>query len=344
MPQDLSFIACLHRISRRGFGAAVFAATLAACGGGGGDDVAGPVLQAPPTTAATLAQSGAEAIAGVQALHSGAAAIISKTTALDAGSLFSPLGASASPMNLRNTVARAAREQALARQTIGCSQLEIGACSGSVTVDYNFDGSATVLPAGSYLAMTFNDLAGTLEGSAFSMSGTFRMDFLTSVDIQAANFANARLQIGLDDLSGTADGVSFGPESEVALYEFDANGVPTITIDGLRLAGLANLNVIDADDYSAAGTRLRFAHWAAASTYVDVLYSSWIVSAGRPSVGSTATITAGTNGSAAILVTGASATEVVYRVDLTVGGATTQYLVSADLGTSPPSYTFTLAP
>jgi len=35
---------------------------------------------------------------------------------------------------------------------------------------------------------------------------------------------------------------------------------------------------------------------------------------------------------------------VVYRVDLTVGGATTQYLVSADLGTSPPSYTFTLAP
>ena len=327
---------------RRSFGATALCVLLAACGGGGGGgDDAGPVLVAPPSTAATLTQGSADAMAGVQALNSGAAAVVSKSAALDAGSLFAPVGASASALSLRGS---GAREQALARETVGCGELGFTGCSGSVTFDFNFDPNAATLPAGSYFALTFNNLSGSFEGSAFSMSGTLRTDFVTAIDTQAATLANAQFRVTLDGLSGTADGVSFGPESDVALYEFDAAGVPTITIDGLRLSGLDGLNVTDADNYIATGTQLRFAHWTAVSTYIDIDYNNWAVSAGRPTLGSTAALSAGTSGGATVTVTSSSPSQVVYRVDLNVGGNIVQYLVTADYAGGTPSYTVVAAP
>jgi hypothetical protein len=339
MTHDLLSFAWL----RRSFGATALCVLLAACGGGGGGggDDAGPVLVAPPSTAATLTQSSADAMAGVQALNTGAAAVVSKSAALDAGSLFAPVGASASPLGLRGA---GAREQALARETVGCGELGFTGCSGSVTFDFNFDANAAILPAGSYFALTFNNLSGSFEGSAFSMSGTLRTDFVTAIDTQAPSLANAQFRVTLDGLSGTADGVSFGPESDVALYEFDAAGVPTITIDGLRLSGLDGLNVTDADNYIASGTQLRFAHWTAVSTYIDIDYNNWAVSAGRPTLGSTAALSAGTSGGATVTVTSSSPSQVVYRVDLNVGGNIVQYLVTADYSSGTPSYSVVAAP
>jgi hypothetical protein len=238
-------------------------------------------------------------------------------------------------------LARAAREQALERQTLSCANLGLTGCSGSVTVDTNVDGNAAVLSAGTYITLEFNALSFIEAGSPVSINGSFRMDFLTSIDAQAASLANARLQIEFGNLSGTVDGVSFGPATEVALLEFDAAGAPAVTIDGLRITGLDGLNVIDADDFTINGTTLRRAHWSHAAAYVDVTFSNWTVSAGRPTAGSTATITGANGGSAVITVDSVTATQVVYLVHVTIGGASVDYVVTADTSASPPTYTVT---
>lgn len=331
-------------MTRRGFSLGVLAVAVAACGGGGGgDDAAGPAVQAPPATAAALTQSSAEAMAAVQALDSSTSVLLRKRTALQGGSLFAPLGASSSPANLRNSVARGAREQALARETATCSELGLSACSGSVTFDYNFDDEASVLPAGTYVAVRFNALSGNYAGSAFSMDGTFRMEFLTALDIDAMNFANACFQVTLDSFTGTAEGVSFGPETSAALYEFDTEGVPAVTIDGLRIRGLDNMLVSNDSNYTLNDFDLRTTYWGGATTYVDVDFSNWTVASGRPTNASTAIISAGANASIGIgiVVQSSSQGQVVYSVRVTAGGVFTDYLVTATYTNNVPSYSST---
>jgi hypothetical protein len=327
--------------------AAGLATLLAACGGGGGggEEAAGPVLVAPPTAAATLAQTDNEAMAAVQALNSSNSVLVSKSAALQGGSLFAPVGASGSPLNVRNTLAGAAREQALSRETVSCANLGLTSCSGSVTFDTNVVAdNATVVPAGSYFAATFNNLSGAADGDAVSMNGLFRMDFLTALNIDALDFANARFQVTLGGLSGTVDGITFGPETALALYEFDPRGTPTLTIDGLRIQG--GVSTTDAQNYSVSnGTRLRTAHWSNAAGYVDVQFTeSWIVSQGRPSAGSSAIISGG-NASMTIRVQSSSAGSVVYAVTATVNGATVSYTVTATYPASgAPTYTVVSTP
>jgi hypothetical protein len=269
---------------------------------------------------------------------------VSKSAALQGGSLFVPLGASGSPLNLRNTVARAAREQALSRETVACGNLGLTSCSGSVTFDTNVADNATVLPAGSYFAMTFNGLSGGADGNTVSMNGLFRMDFQTALNIDALDFANARFQVTLGGLSGTVDGISFGPETALALYEFDPRGTPTLTIDGLRIQG--GVSTTDAQNYNViGGTRLRTAHWSNAAGYVDVQFTeNWIVSQGRPSAGSSAIISDG-NASMTISVQSSSASSVVYAVTASVNGATVAYTVTATYPASgAPTYTVVATP
>jgi hypothetical protein len=325
----------------RWLAAAGLATALAACGGGDGDEAAnaGPQLEAPPTTAAMLAQSGSEAMAAVQALNDSASLLLSKSAALQGGSLFAPVRALGSPLNLGHTVAGAVREQALARETVACANLGLVSCSGSVTFDYNFADNAAVLPARSYFAMSFDRLSGDAGSATLSMNGLFRIDFLTALDINALDFANARFQVTLDNLSGTVDGISFGPETALALYEFDPRGTPTVTIDGLRIQG--GVQATDAQNYSVInGTNLRTAHWSNSGGYVDVEFGpfgNWFVVQGRASAGSAATIS-GVNASMTINVQSASQGEVVYVVRYVLGDATTTYLVTATYANDVPSY------
>ncbi len=342
----------IKQIALRTLASLGFAALLGACGGGGGDAGGGggsPTLQQPPAAAATIAQSAAEAQEAVKAALAGSATVVEQAAGLDSSFLLigNPLGIGASPLSLASRVMASTREQPMAVQMLGCTLVfEVNPCSGSVTVDTNAPQSgATVWPAGTYFAMTFNALSGRLARSSFSMNGTARIDFLSAFDTNATSFANTRIQITASNLSGSVDGVAFGPESAVALIEFDSGGVGTLTVDGVRIRGLAGLTVTDANNFSLVGTVLRSAYWAAPSTYVDTSFTHWVVVAGRPQAGSTGSIVAGT-ASVAIGVTSTSATTVVYDVRVTAAAATNRYLVTATYpaGGGAPSYGVQPAP
>jgi hypothetical protein len=146
------------------------------------------------------------------------------------------------------------------------------------------------------------------------------------------------------DFSGTADGVSFGPLNEVALYEFDGQGVGTMTIDGLRIIGFDTMSVTDDDNYSLANVTLRRAHWAVPAGYVDMSFQGCSVVNGRPSADSRVTVWA-PNSSIAVVVTSSSASTVVYAVTATVNGASVSYTVTATYPASgAPSYTVVATP
>ena len=239
----------------------------------------------------------------------------------------------------------ATRERALATQTVTCAQFfGTSSCSGSLTVNTNASGSGPVIPAGTYAIVTFNALQGGFDGSPVLVNGTMRMDYLSTFDASTSSPAGLRAQLTFTDFSGTADGVSFGPLTEVALYEFDNQGVGTMTIDGLRIVGCDTMDVSDADNYSLADVTLRRAHWTTATGYVDMQFVGWSVVEGRPSVNSRATITA-PNSSIAVVVTSSSAGSVVYAVTATVNGAVVSYTVTASYPVSgAPTYTVVATP
>jgi hypothetical protein len=317
---------------------------LAACGGGGdGGEPAGPTLLSPPATAATLAVSTTEAQEAVKAALGGGQTVVTRAKGLDSSFFLigNPLGAGSVHISLAGRAVAAARERALAVQSIGCAQVfGTTACTGSITIDSNINGSSTVVPAGGFVAMSFNGLSGLLGGSAFSMNGSVRIDFLTAFDTAAASPVNTGILITTSNVSGSAGGVSFGPDSSLVLIEIDAAGVAAVTVDGVRITGLDGVTITDAENYRISGTTLRRAYWAGASAYIDASFSNWVVVGGRPQAGSTVTVSAGTS-SVAIAVTNSSSTTVVYDVLITVGGAATRYSVTATYpaGGGAPSYT-----
>jgi hypothetical protein len=316
---------------------------LAACGGGGGDggQAAGPTLVAPPAAAATLAQSGSEASSAVQALHSGASAIVEKSTTLGSGGFVGPLSSAGAVNSTSPRPARSAqRERALAAQSFACTEMFPSPCSGSVTVDTNAPQSGTVVPAGTFFSITYQGLSFASGADTVQINGTFRVDFLTAFDTGATSPANLQMMLTLSDFSGNAGGVSFGPMNAIALVEYDASGVASLTVDGLRITDIDGAVVTDEDDYRIVGTRLRSAYWGSAAQYVDSDFSNWVVVGGRPTVGSTASIAAGT-GSVTVAVTASSTSSVVYDVHLDRGGISVRYTVTAtySAGSSTPTYT-----
>jgi hypothetical protein len=317
---------------------------LAACGGGGGgSDDSALALARPPAQAATLAASSSDAGAAAQAALGGAQAVVRQAASLESSFLLfgNPLGASGSPSNLASRVVAASRERPAASQTINCSALfGTTACSGSVTVDTNANENATVWPAGTYVSMRFNGIAGSDGLAPLTLNGLVRIDFLTSFDPNAIDFFSTTIQLTVRDLAGSYDGVAFGPESAVVLIEFDANGNGVLTANGLRISGLDGFNLTDENNFSLVGTTLRRAHWVNLDAYVDTTFTNWMVVGGRPAAGSSLLITAGTS-SVAVNVTSSSAGTVVYRVVFTVGGVSSVYIVTAayPAGGGAPTYT-----
>jgi hypothetical protein len=316
-------------------------AVLAACGGGGGGSDDAPTLEAPPTTAATLQASGSDAQSAAQSAIDAARRLAQLSASLSESAL--PVGGSAraTPAAWGRTALAPAREQALDRQTLGCSAfLGTSNCTGSVTVDTNFNGAGSVFPPGTYVALTFNAVTAVINGESLALGGGLRVDYPDGFDPNAATLANLRFQLTLDGFTGSAQGVSFGPLDEVALYEYDNQGVETVTIDGLRITGFDTLTLTDADNYALANVSVRRAHWAAANTYVDLSFANWTVSSGRPAVGGRVTVTAG-NGGVIIDVASRSADTVVYAVSLSIGGSTSAWTVTATYpaGGGVPTYT-----
>jgi hypothetical protein len=328
--------------------AAGLATLLAACGGGGegGDSAAaGPVPEAPPATAAALQTTSTEASGAAAASMDSAQRLVQLNASLN-GAIPALANGGSAALSWSRAALSASRERALATQTLTCADFfDSASCSGSLTVDTNASGTGTVIPAGTYVTMSFNALQGSFGGSPVLINGTLRMEYLSAFDANASSLAGLRVQIAFTNFSGTSEGVSFGPLNEVALYEFDAQGVGTMTIDGLRITGFDTLTVTDANNYSLANVTLRRAHWATASGYVDMSFQGWSVANGRPSLNSRATITA-PNSSITVTVTSSSASTVVYGVTATVNGASLAYTVTASYpaGGGAPTYTVVATP
>lgn len=340
----------LFRTAARLFTAVGLAIGLSACGGGGGGGGASLAVDEPPGTAATLQQSAAEAQAAVVATVTGGSIVVAQGAGLDSSFLIvgSPLGGGASPINMAGRVASAAREQPMAVASVGCAQTGIfeptPPCTGNVTVDENIPtNGAVVWPAGTYISMNFNALQGTVTGGGtLSLSGAVRLDYLTSIDTTATSFANVQIRITTSNLSGSVDGVEFGPDSGVALLDFDSAGVGSVTVNGLRITNLEGLSVTDAHNYQLLSVALRAAYGSAASAAADTIFESWIVAGARPQLNSTAQVTSG-SASAAISVRNSSSTTVVYDVVLTVDGRSVIYTVTATYppGGGAPTYAVT---
>jgi hypothetical protein len=325
--------------------AAGLATLLAACGGGGGGgDSAGPVLEAPPATAAGLQTTSTEASGAAAASMDSAQRMVQLSASLR-GSIPVLANGGSAALSWSRTALSASRERALATETVTCAEFfGSSSCSGSLTVNTNASGSGPMIPAGTYVDMRFNALQGSIDGSPVLVNGSLRMEYLSSFNADASSLAGLRAQLTFTDFSGTAEGVSFGPLNEVALYEFDNQGVGTMTIDGLRIIGFDTLTVTDADNYSLANVTLRRAHWAAAAGYVDMSFQGWSVVNGRPSMNSRATITT-PNSSITVVVRSSSASSVVYAVTATVNGAAVSYTVTATYPASgAPTYTVVATP
>jgi hypothetical protein len=319
----------------------VLSAALVACGGGGGgSDGSAPTLEAPPTTAATLQASGADAQGAAQTAIDSARRLAQLSAGLSDSAL--PVGsARATPAAWGRAALSPAREQALARQTLSCSAfLGTGNCTGSVVVDTNFEGAGSVFPPGTYVTLTFNGLTAVIDGESLALDGGLRVDYPNGFDPNATTLANLRFQLTLDGFAGSAQGVSFGPLDEVALYEYDSQGVETVTIDGLRITGFDTLTLTDADNYALPRVTVRRAHWSVPATYVDLSFTNWTIVDGRPAVGGAVSVTAG-NGSASVDVVSRSADDVVYTVRLFVGDPSSVWTVTAayPAGGGAPSYT-----
>jgi hypothetical protein len=327
---------------QRWLAAAGLATFLAGCGGGGGGSSAdaAPVLEAPPATAAALQGSSVEAGGATAASADSAQRLVQLSASLNGNLL--PLAGSGSPVLSWSRAALAAsRERALATQTLSCADFfGTASCSGSVRVDTNGNGSGSVIPAGTYVTLTFSALQGSFDGSPVLLNGTLRLDYLTAFDVNASSPAGLRFQLGFTDFSGNADGVAFGPLTEIALYEFDSQGVGQLTIDGLRITGFETVSVTDANNYNLPNVTLRRAHWATPSGHVDLHFTNWSVVGGRPAVNSMATIEV-PGSSITVIVRESSASSVVYEVNASVNGTVLSYAVTASYpaGGGAPTYT-----
>lgn len=331
------------RTAARLFTALGLAIGLSACGGGGGASLA---VDEPPGTAATLQQSAAEAQAAVVATVAGGSIVVAQGAGLDSSLFFvgSPLGGGASPVNMAGRVASAAREQPMAVVTAACATVldaTTPPCSGSVRVDSNAP-NTPVWPAGTYISMSFEALSGSLGGTAFSMDGAVRIDYLTSFDHGVVPPLNTQIRVTTNSLRGAVNGVSFGPDSGVALLEFDSAGVGSVTVEGVRITGLGGLSVSDTDNYRLLDVALRVAYGSTALTYVDTNFDDWTVALARPLPGSLARVSAG-SANAAITVLSSSSDTVVYDVVLTVDGGSVSYTVTATYSSDggAPAYAVT---
>lgn len=327
---------------------AAFTAALVACGGGGGGSSASSVT-APPSTGATLTNSSTDASQSAQAVVAGAGAAAARVGSMSGVSAVfgAPVGtqsatrahALGAPSEAAPGAAAAQRKRALAVATLGCAELVDPPCTGSATSDTNITANATGIVPGNYFDLQFAALSGSLFGKSVVLNGHMRIEFLSALAFNATTFPGLDLQILLDGFNGSVGGVPFGPTSDLARLQINAQGLSTVTAAGITYIGLNTVTLSGNGNYSVGDATLRLSHWSEPSRYVELHLVNWTVTSGRPGVGSTATVSAAV-GSIAINVTSTSSTNVVYAVGITAGNATTPYIVTATYpaGGGAPSY------
>lgn len=340
-------------LRRRTWGAALLALALAACGGGGGDGGGSGASEAPvgpPTTAASLGSTATDATEAVKSAVSAADGIAARYTSLTSFSaLFGvPIAqGQALPMAalraFANTRTPPDRQRALAVTNVGCLEVVDGPCTGSAVFDTNIPDTANSVSAGQYLEVSFNSITGYTLGVPVTMNGKLRIEFLSSVNLNAAQLTSVSLRLKFVNLSGSVNGVAYGPLNDLLDLGLDSLGNATLTAGGARYGTLDGVSVTGAGSY-VIGTGDVRAAFGSSGGYADLSLSDWRSSGGRPAVGSQGTVRAGT-ASGTVRVLSSSSTSVVYAVALTVGSTTASYTVTATYagGTGAPSYVAQLA-
>lgn len=324
-------------------------ALLVACGGGGGDS--GPAqadeITGPPTVAAALANNTSEAQRATQAVVTSAAAAANRVSALNGlsalvGAPVVPQSGIAAPRSQRLAVARA---HPLAVQTAACVDIVDAPCTGSATLDTNIADTATRVNAGDYADIQFAALNGALFGQQVLMNGRMRIDFLSALDLESTSFNGLDLKLKLVDFGGSVNGTNFGPISDTGRLQISTSGVVTMIAAGASYSGLRGVSITGAGSYSIAGGTVRASYWGDSGKYVDLTLLNWRVVAGRPAVGSQASITTG-QGSATLSVMSSSTATVVASLTMNAGGSTTRYIVTATYpaGNGDPAYVAVVAP
>lgn len=313
---------------------AALAVTLAACGGGGGSDEQALEVVGPPVTAAALADTATEAQQSVPAVVAGADGLMQRFGAMTAftavfGDPATPQGAG--PGVTRQSVdAPTLRIQAA--QTLACAELLDPPCSGSVTADTNLSDTATMIRAGDWFDLRFAALSGSLDGYRLVYDGRLRLDFLAGFDPNASTLAGLDVKLSFYGLSGSVDGVRYGPVSEALRMQVDAQGVEALTVGGVRYSGLDGVSITSASAYTIGSATVRVAYWGDATRYVDLGFQNWVVVDGRPAVGSQVTVGTAGHGTLVATVVSSSTSTVLLSAVLTVGETSTSYRIT---GTYP---------
>lgn len=301
-------------------GATVVAGTLAACGGGGGGSTYGDDVKAPPSAAASITASSSGAIGGVQsAVAASNRAIDSQASLVGLDVLFGGAGASG-----KVSAQGAGKVRAQASDTVSCYEIfEVTPCAGSVVVSTNADANSNTIPAGKYIAFDFQQIAFGSGTEAVAIDGGLRVDFETSVNFAVGFRPGDSLRIGFEGIRGSSGGVAFGPVDFSARLQYSADGVQ-LTADGVRYTALDIGSANGASIITSGAARIE--HPAQPGTYVDVDFANWQRLNGRPTTGSTATVSAGV-WTVQVSVTATTATTVTYRA------------VVAESGTARGTYT-----
>ena len=322
---------------------------LAACGGGGGGGgatVTPADVVGPPATAATLANTTAEAQAAAQAVVAGADSTAARVSAMSGFAALTglPVGPQSATGEGRKQALSASTMRPLAVETDACSDLLDGPCSGSVTIDASFDSSATQANPGDHADLQFASLSGGLSGIQLSLNGHLRVDFLSTFVFDSSNIDGIDVKLGFDGFGGSINGVTFGPVTDMLRLQISGQGVISYTAGGATFTSLSGVSITGPGSYAIGSGTVRVAYWADSSRYIDLTFQNWHVVDGRPAVGSQVTVSSG-QGSIALTVSASSTASVVYAGTITVGSVTTAYTVTATYpgGGGSPTYTAVLA-
>lgn len=325
------------------------ASVLVACGGGGGSD-AGSTAQAdqilgPPTVAASLVNSSDEAKLSMQTMVEGADKAASRASSLSG--LSALLGLPVGTLSVASSGQKEAQSttgvHAMSVQTQACNTFLASPCTGSATLDTNIADNANVINVGDFADVTFASLSGPLDGLNVFMNGHMRIDFLSTFNLNSSMFSGLDLKLKLDNFSGSVNGASFGPVSDSAHMQINAQGVSTVTAGGVSYIGLKGVSVTGAGTYTIPTGTLRVSYWSDSGKYVDIALTNWRTVGGKPQVGAHATVTS-SNGTITANVTSSNSTTVVYAVTCVVNGITSRYTVTATYGAGSTSPTYVAVP
>lgn len=337
----------VHLFARRGHWAALALATLmAGCGGGGSSEAGGD---------ANLSASSAEAQKAVETSVAAASTAVSKIVVLGQNPLFdlsSPSAAAATSHALAISRSRGPQAHILLSkvqtpvQPFTCVELDLftSACTGSATVEASFAADAAKIPVNGYVAMSFTNLSGQIDGVDVALSGQYRIDFLTEIDTKATSYANAKLKLSTNAFAGKLGSYTFGPDTTTAQVDYDAKGAPTITIGDQVFSNVSLEGSLSNTQFRLGTALVKQPYWASGSSNkIDYQFQPWEVKALRPAVGSVANLSASNGATAKVEVSSSSTTSVVYTVQIVSAGTTKRYSVTASYpsGSNTPSYSVT---